>query len=326
MMSFDFDRGLFKSDFFDHHAVLGMPIDASAREIRKRFMSIARRLHPDICKAQDKQLAEALLSKLVNPAYAKLSHDREREEYVVLLKMMGKRLIQDSKSISLGSDLAKQLSRENNFEQAYKTALETLAAGQYEDLDGTLDRIAQMSELNLVYLWRKERDGGGVRKDQKPVSRPPASMPPTTAGSPSQSRQSAYVARHCQRAEGLMTNNNLNSLTMARKELQDALKLDANNSRVHALMGTVYLKQNQLKPSSVNITLAKKHVTQALKLNAKEPAALEARKQLNQLLASSATGTQKTGTKTSPKTGTAKGKSDKSSGGLFGGLFGGKKK
>ncbi|MBE9040186.1 DnaJ domain-containing protein [Oscillatoriales cyanobacterium LEGE 11467] len=317
-MSFDFDRGLFKSDFFDHHAVLGMPIDASAREIRKRFMSIARRLHPDICKAEDKGLAEALLSKLVNPAYAKLSNDRERDEYVVLLKMMGKRLIQDRQSISLGSDLAKQLSKENNFERAYKNALETLATKQYEDLDGTLDTIAQMSELNLVYLLRKERDGGGVKKEQKTVTRPPVSGPPTSDRPTSEKRESAYIDRHCQRAEGLMTNNNLNSLTMARKELQDALKLDANNSRVHALMGTIYLKQNQLKPSSVNITLAKKHVTQALKLNVKEPVALEARKQLNQLLASSSTGGQKTGT--------VKGKSDKSSGGLFGGLFGGKKK
>ncbi|MDY6939576.1 MAG: DnaJ domain-containing protein [Cyanobacteriota bacterium] len=317
MMSFEFDRGLFKSDFFDYHAVLGMPIDASAREIRKRFLNIARRLHPDICKAEDKQLAEAILSKLVNPAYAKLSNDRERDEYVVLLKMMGKRLIQDRQSIALQSDAAKQLSQNNNFERAYRTVLEELAARQYEDLSQTLDRIAQMSELNLVYLLRKERSGGGVKKEQKVVSRPPVAPPPTQPPQ-RENRGAVYIDRHCQRAEGLMANNNLNSLTMARKELQDALKLDAENSRVHALMGTVYLKQNQLKPSSVNITLAKKHITQALKLNTKEPTALEARKQLNQLLANSGTGGQKTGA--------AKSKSDKSSGGLFGGLFGSKKK
>jgi curved DNA-binding protein CbpA len=324
IMSFEFNRGLFKFDFIDHHAILGMPIDSSAGEIRKRFLKIARRLHPDICQAEDKQNAEALLSKLVNPAYAKLSNDRERDEYLILLKMMGKRLVQDGSSVSLKSDAAKQLLQGGALEPVYKNTLAQLAQTQYDNLSQTLETISAISELNLVYLLRKERDGGGVRKEPKPMTQPPkVAQPPTTGGvqaSPSTPRQNPYVEQYCQRATALIQKNDLNSLMMARKELQEALKLDPNSSVAHGLMGRLYLTQNQLKPSTAYMTLAKQHVTQALRLNPREPIALEARKQLNQLIANTATTTQEAGAKTTKKP------DQKSNGGLFGGLFGGKKK
>ncbi len=333
-MSFDFNRGLFKFDFIDHHAILGMPIDASAGEIRKRFLKIARRLHPDICQGDDKPKAEALLSKLVNPAYAKLSNDRERDEYVILLKMMGKRLVQDGQSVSVKSDAAKRLLQGGSFDQAYKNTLAQLAEKQYDDLSGSAETIATISELNLVYLLRKERDGGGIKKQPRPMSQPPmrtqppgtqppGTQPPTTAGGQaavSTPQQNPYVEQYCNRATMLIEKNNLNGVMMARKELQEALKLDPNSSVAHGLMGILYLKQNQLKPSTAYVTLAKQHVTQALKLNPREPVALDARKQLNQLIANTATTSQEAGAKTSKKP------DPKSNGGLFGGLFGGKKK
>ncbi|NET50396.1 MAG: J domain-containing protein, partial [Merismopedia sp. SIO2A8] len=46
-MALKIDRGLFNTDFTDHHAVLGVPIDASSKDVRKRYLRIARRLHPD---------------------------------------------------------------------------------------------------------------------------------------------------------------------------------------------------------------------------------------------------------------------------------------
>jgi curved DNA-binding protein CbpA len=323
-MSFEFNRGLFKLDFIDHHAILGMPMDASAGEIRKRFLKIARRLHPDICKAEDKQMAESVLSKLVNPAYAKLSNDRERDEYVILLKMMGKRLVQEGQSVALKSDAAKQLLQGGGFEQAYKNTLAQLAEKQYDDLSQSAEAISAISELNLVYLLRKERDGGGVKKEPRAMTQPPTvTQPPTTAGGQTPAatpQQNPYVEQYCNRATALIQKNNLNGLMMARKELQEALKIDPNSSVAHGLMGILYLTQNQLKPSTAYVTLAKQHVTQALKLNAREPIALEARKQLNQLIANSAMTGHEAGAKTSKKP------EPKSNGGLFGGLFGGKKK
>lgn len=327
-MSFEFKRGLFKFDFIDHHAILGMPIDASAGEIRKRFLKIARRLHPDICKAEDKQMAEALLSKLANPAYAKLSNDRERDEYVVLLKMMGKRLVQEGSSVALKSDAAQQLLQIAAFEQTYKNTLAQLAEKQYDNLSQTLETISDISELNLVYLLRKERSGSGIKKDPRPVTRPPmTTQPPTTAGlgataPPTVPAKNPYVEQYCNRAAGLIQKNDLNSLMMARKELQEALKLDANSSTAHGLMGKLYFAQNQIKPSTAYMTLAKQHVTQALKLNPQDPIALEVRKLINQLTAKAATTGQTAGAKSMKKT---EPKSN-GGGGLFGGLFGGKKK
>lgn len=70
-MSFNIDKGLFNSDFIDHHAVLGIPVDADQKGIRKRYLKIARRLHPDssdLKTAEDRRLASEYLSKLVNPA------------------------------------------------------------------------------------------------------------------------------------------------------------------------------------------------------------------------------------------------------------------
>jgi len=48
-MSFEMTKGLFKYDFTDQHAILGVPLDAEYNDIRKRYMKIARRLHSDTC-------------------------------------------------------------------------------------------------------------------------------------------------------------------------------------------------------------------------------------------------------------------------------------
>lgn len=154
---FKIDSGLFKFDFTDHHAVLGVPVDAEAKDIRKRYLQIARRLHPDTCAASeaDKQWASQLLSKLVNPAYEKFAQERSHAEYMVLLREMSKRLVQESAAIELKSELSKQLNESNNIEHVYRTSLRQLAQKQYESFDQVPQLIAQISELNLVYLLRK---------------------------------------------------------------------------------------------------------------------------------------------------------------------------
>ena len=79
-MSFQIDQGLFKFDFIDNHAILGVPISADSKEVRKRYLKIARRLHPDSLTTNSdavKHQATQLLSKLVNPAYEKLSKDQD---------------------------------------------------------------------------------------------------------------------------------------------------------------------------------------------------------------------------------------------------------
>ena len=71
-MVFPIQQGLFKFDVIDHYAILGVSVESDIATIRQRYLKIAYRLHPDTCKAEtqvEKQRANELLSRLVNPAY-----------------------------------------------------------------------------------------------------------------------------------------------------------------------------------------------------------------------------------------------------------------
>lgn len=306
-MSLKIDRGLFQYDFTDHHAVLGIPMDADFNQIRKRYLQIARCLHPDSCAAttpEEKQRASQLLSKIVNPAYEQFSKERNRVEHLVVLREMSKRLAQEANPIELKSELAQKLAQASNIEHFYKNLVQQLATKQYGDLEQVLDIIGQISELNLVYLMRK-----GVSNFQPsiPIVGTSANAPATPQPTPTP-QPTNVVEQYYRRAQAFMENNNF---AQARIELQDALKLEPNNSSCHSLIGVLYLKQNQ-------VTMAKVHINKALQLNPKEPMALKAKKFLDQAA-------QKSGTKPTSVS-QHQGTSNSGGSGLFGGLFGGKKK
>lgn len=316
-MSLKIDRGLFKYDFTDYHAILCVPINADVKEIRKRYLKIARRLHPDSCTANsnaEKQLASDLLSKLVNPAYERLSQEKNRAEYMLVLLQTGKRLLQESTSIDLTSDVAKQLAQTSHLEQAYKSAIAFLAETQYDSLDNVLQTIGLISEANLVYLVRNVAVS-------KPVANPtPTPTPATNTATPSKVNQTtappvkedSMVAPYIRRSQDLLAKN---QLAQAEVELRDALKLEPNNSRCHSLIAMVYLKQNQIK-------MAKVHFHRALQLDPQDEIALEGQHTIEKIL-----GQKSASSKSAAKSGTGTNKAGKShGGGLFGGLFSGKKK
>lgn len=332
-MALEIKQGLFKFDFTDYHAVLGVPIDASIDEISKRYrFYLARRLHPDSnAKKSDaeKKMATELFSKLVSPAYTKLSHDREKAEYGVLLGMMGKRLIQEQNKVELQSEVAKQLAKSGgDLDTAYRNAVNELGKNQYDSLTEVPHIIGEISELNLVYLLRKV--GKTARPSAPPPPPPPSAVGAAAAKSPapvSSHAQQSLMDDYCRRAEELI---NLNDLVRAKVELQAALKINPNSSRTHGLMGMVYLKQNQPK-------VAKPHIDKALALNPQEPIALEAKRKLDPQAAhpaKPAAGAKATpppkatgGGKGAPPPKSGQKPDDKSGGGgLFGGLFGGGKK
>ncbi len=307
-MSFEFDEGLFKFDFTDHNALLGVPIDAEFNDIRKRYMKIARRLHPDTCPFEtdeEKELANQLLSKLVSPAYDKFSKESSRAEYFVVLAKLQKRLAEDNNKVKFSSVAAQKVAASGNYEEAYNAAVSELAKEQYETLDRTLEIIGEISELNLAYL---------VRKQSKSRASAPAASPAAAAAksSPKERRKAAAPARQssrsvlleqaCDRAESLIASKNYSSATL---ELKEAIKQDPSHSRSHALLAFCYLEQNQA-------TMAKIESKKALSINPKEPKALEVQKLL-----------EKAGSK-DKKAKSDKG--DKKGGGFLGGLFGGGKK
>ncbi|WP_375507274.1 tetratricopeptide repeat protein [uncultured Nostoc sp.] len=314
-MSFKIDRGLFKYDFIDHHAVLCVPVDADVKEIRKRYLKIARRLHPDSSFTEtdeQKQLGNEFLSKLVNPAYEKLCGDRTRTEYILILSQIGKRLLQESTSVTLNTELARQLAQTPNLEHFYKSAITKIGETQYDSLEQALQVIAQVSELNLVYLMRSaSKPSAAPRPPAQPnvesvtpqSNTPPAPAPP---------KEDSIVEQYIRRAQSLIDKN---QFAQAKVELQDALKLEPKNSHCHSLIAMVYLKQNQLK-------MAKIHFDNALKLDPNDQAALQWKPKIDRAL-----GQQPSDHKVTSSANNGDKQPDKSgSGGLFGGLFGGKKK
>lgn len=350
-MPLQIEHGLFKFDFTDHHAVLGIPVNADVKEVRKRYLTITRKLHPDSnrsgSEAQKKQ-ANELLSKLVNPAYEQLSKTNNRD-YLVSLSHMGRRLASEGGTLSITSDLAKQLAKSGpNLDGFYKTSLQNLASKQYESLDQVLEKIGAISELNMVYLMLKAGRGEGIRPPSgnqpgitgggRPTSgttgggrptpqgtamggmRPPQG---TVAGGASvgqggilpdsaQERMKSRVLEYISRAEGYMKKQNFAGAVL---ELREALKLDQNNTNCHTLLGIAYLKQNQ--PG-----MAKVHLNKALQLNPKDERALKAKDYLDKLIERSGGRRQRE----TPKSDSVKPPSQPNSGGFLGGFFGGKKK
>ncbi len=286
-MSFNIERGLFKFDFIDHHAVLGIPVNADVKEVRKRYIQITRKLHPDSCKAEteaEKKLANQLLSKLVIPANEQLS--KGYRDYVVSLGHMGRRLAGEKGKIPLSSEAALKLSKAGpNLDNSYKSLVQSIAAKQYEPFDQALDKIAQISELNMVYLMLTggkigagapigagqavtggSSNGQGVNSGAKGGGVVDKAGPLPDSGL---SRVSEYIRR----AEGYMAKQNFAGAVL---ELREALKLDQNNSRCHTLLGVAYLKQNQA-------TMAKVHINKALQLNPNDELALRGKRHLDGL-------------------------------------------
>jgi curved DNA-binding protein CbpA len=308
-MSFEMTKGLFKYDFTDQHAILGVPLDAEFNDIRKRYMKIARRLHSDTCSFEsqaDKDWANQFLSKVVNPAYNKFSKESDRKEYSLLLAAIAKRVAKEQPKMQIESEAAKQLATAKDWEEAYKTAVSKLALKQYESVKETQEAIDQISELNMVYLLRKERMGGGVgvaagsppkavtpSKEKTAAPATPATVtPPPSPPKPQVSPAEAY----CRRAQGFMDSK---SYAKAILELKEGVKRDPKHSQAHALLAMCYVEQNQA-------TMAKLEMNKALASNPEEPTALEVKKKLEQAAAKAKKGDEKPG--------------------FFASLFGGKKK
>jgi curved DNA-binding protein CbpA len=316
-MSIEVTKGLFKFDFTDQHAILGVPLDAEFNDIRKRYMKIVRRLHSDTCPFEgeaDKEWANQFLSKVVNPAYNKFSKESDRKEYSLLVTAVAKRVAKEQPKMQIESEPAKQLARATDLQAAYHTAVNKLADKQYESVEQALEAIGQISELNMVYLLRKEQKGGAAIPAQQPAAKPAAAATPAPAAAKPAAAPAAAAApppkpldslaeQSCRRAQGFMDSKNYAKAIL---ELKEALKREPKNSKGHAMLAMCYFQQGQA-------TMAKLEMQKALASDPQEPTALEVKKKLEQPAASG--GKDKKGNKPGGFFG-----------GLFGGLLGGKKK
>ncbi|MEO0948127.1 MAG: DnaJ domain-containing protein [Cyanobacteria bacterium J06641_5] len=323
--------GLFLYDCEDYHAVLGLPVDAPQAAIRERYLQVTRQLHPDRRKLQrpeDGPIADKLLAKLVNPAYETLFKNKERRtEHKFILDATAKRLAAEGNPPPLKNATAQKLAQAGrDLEVRYRSTLKELSDRLYEDVNQTTTLIGELSELNLIYIFRQALEGrsatgktsttatGADAAQPTATSRetapnsgattsatarvptsessPSAATPPREAVPSEQERLGAMVAPYLQRARASIQSK---SYAQAVLELRDALALDPKSATSHGLLGYAYLRQNQ-------IGMARVHTRKALQLDAKEQSALATQKELE----------KKEGGKNKKK----------SSGGFLGGLFG----
>ncbi|MFP4007956.1 MAG: J domain-containing protein [Spirulinaceae cyanobacterium] len=315
-MSFKIKRGLFRYDLIDHHAVLGIPLNADTKQVRKQYLKIARSLHPDTVKVnndEERKQASEILSKLVNPAYEQLSKSAAQAEYKLVLAQTGKRLAIEAGKVNIESSAAKKLAQAGaNADPIYLSAVKQLAAQQYDTFENILDTIGQISELNMVYLMVKEgrgmKSGGSKTPKQPPVNHSANKSPQKPANEEKPPVKASPVDAYLRRAQEYITKKNYAKATL---ELRDALKLDPNHSTCHSYLGLAYLQQQQ-------VSMARVHINKAIAANPQDPTAIKAKKMLEKV-----TG----GSSSSPTSGSSnQSNSKKSSGGGLFGMFGGKKK
>ena len=337
-MSFAINQGLFKLKIIDHHAILGVSIDADPKQIRLKYLKIAQKLHPDKCRLNESKakLAGQILSKLVNPAYEQLSRKADFAEHQLVLTQVGKRLAENQAKINVKSELAQELLQAGNgAELVYPQLLQKLTADQYKSLEQVTNDIGRVSELNLVYLMLKcDRVSGSVPQSQikqgsdssaktkttpqdkqtipqskSTVTQAQDLSPQTTAKTEEptpESRVDAFVDR----AQQYISRGEFDR---AVTELRDALRIDPNHGVAHAVMGKTYLHKRQL-------TMAKVHIDKACKADPHNATVIESKKALDKL------GKVASKSKTSQPGSAQKSNDKQSNSGFFGSFFGSKKK
>ena len=151
--NFKINKGIASYGIGDHYAVLGLPLTTDAAQIRKKFLKLAKILHPDVFgrTPEEKEMATKYFSKMVSPAYQLLNNDRERGEYLATLRMFAQSQKQKQETPTLSNDIAQKLYRIPH-EITYKQFIEQISPKQYESLESILEYTATLSELNLVYL------------------------------------------------------------------------------------------------------------------------------------------------------------------------------
>jgi curved DNA-binding protein CbpA len=308
-MSFAINQGLFARNITDHFAVLGLPVDADTKVVRKAYLRIAQRLHPDTCallQDADKRLASDLLSKLVNPAYEKLSKPVSWAEYQVVLVQLSQQLSNESGNLAVQTEGAKALlNGAADLPALYREKVAAIAQSNYQQMALVPQAIAELSELNLVYLQylgKTQKAATRETASQSSSQAPGVSSSGTASGTqPFRTTSSSSLEAALWRGEEHFKKGNYAKASL---EFRDALQLDPNCIKAHALMGRVYLKQNQL-------AMAKVHIKKAYLSKPTDPLVREVKQELEKVIGG-ALDTQPGG--------------QKQKGGLFGGLFGGKKK
>ncbi len=282
--TFQIDRGLTLLGIPDHYAILGLSLTTNAGQIRKKFLQLAKVLHPDVFGRTDaeKELATKYFSKMVSPAYQILNSDRQRGEYLATLRMVAKDAKQKGTVPPLTAELAKKLYQMPH-EITYNQYIDQIAPQQYQSLNDILRYTADLSELNLAYVMTQNQltfTTGSSSVSATIGQAPPDAPSPSVAAANTPANNAASAAPR-PAVSPAQRNLNMAELFIGKKQWADALKelaaaekLDPNNAKIQTLKGTVQMNQNV--PA-----LAKASFQKALKLDPQDAVAQKYLQQLN---------------------------------------------
>ncbi len=260
------DTGIGKYEVDDYYAVLGIPLNSSPLVLRERYITLAKELHPDVNPTEK---ANQYFAKLVNPAYEILQQDRERSEYLDLLRLLAKRLLKQSlKDFVPRSEAAKKLITTPTV-TVYERLVKEIACSQLQDLDRAMEYISWLSELNLIYLLLQEGYRPGAASKMESASTVKYEDFKTVKDVTNPKNVTQHIAKAQEHMKAQLW-------TMALQELRAAIQLDPKHSLCHSLLGQVYLHQNL-------VGMAKVSFQQALKYNPKDTIALEGMKEIEKI-------------------------------------------
>jgi len=257
------DRGLARYET-DHFAILGVPLTADPKRIRRGYLQAAKALHPDrfVGDPEGAERANVLFAKLVNPANEVLTKERERSEYEALLKLRIQRLLESPPAdLWPTGEAVKGLAESPNWEEEYVQRVEKLAKEQYSSLATLLEKTEQLSELNLAYLLLK----AGYKASPAPAAKttplggtptsPPVPPPPSPAAPPPPPQPSPAETRFLQALDMIERKQ----YRAAIQYLNFAISAQPNVARYYLHRGIAHLKQG-------NAGMAKADFLQASRL------------------------------------------------------------
>ena len=252
----------------DPYAILGLSVNADERHISQRYYILAKQLHPDINNKPDSELARAVFTQLINPAYEQLKQTNKRLNALAILRSKSNVLdqqlcvgIQNSIIQAMATMSAKEA------ELFYEDAVKSYSSAQYYSLDQAYHITEQLSALNIVYL--------SCQQPSRPLDNEPKSIFPRQEAQAVQTTLYStrilktdlinYAQRHYERA---VEYSNKEKWNLAVQELRDAIKLEPVNGDYYALLGVVHFQQKF-------VGMAKVYIRQALKINPQQPLALK---------------------------------------------------
>jgi tetratricopeptide (TPR) repeat protein len=256
---------------FDPYAVLGVSVNADERQITKRYYILAKLLHPDNYikhNQPDQELAQAVFTQLINPAYEQLNQTKKRLNVIMLLRSEAEVLDpQKVRAIKVSTIQAISTMSAEEAELFYEDVVRSYGYEQYHSLSQSCHITQQLNTLNIVYLSHQKPNSPLANQSKSIIPQKENQRPPDTSSSTTilKAEPINYGQAYYERAVEYYNQENWN---LAVKELRDAIKLDINNSDYYALLGVVHFHQKFIGMSKV-------YIGQALKINPQQPLALK---------------------------------------------------